>query len=81
MREYLEELKLKHPSLSSDVGFFSYNSFTGDVAEEICALRDPNGNLGMLQVDCSRENGKVDCTCCTSCRQPDEDGERKLIMN
>ena len=62
------------------MGFFSYNDFTGEVADSICDLRQPNGDLEMLQVDCARENGKVGCVCCTSCRQPDEDGERKLIL-
>lgn len=65
------------------VGFFSYNNFTGLVDEGICELREPEGNLGMLQVDCVGENPEVVCQCCSSCRQPEETGEslRKLVEN
>jgi hypothetical protein len=66
---------------NAGVGFFSYNDFSGKVSDGICVLREPNGNLEMLQVDCAHENEKVKCTCCSSCRQPEEDGERKLILN
>lgn len=68
-------------TFETEVGFFSYNNFSGQVSDEICALREPDGNLEMLQVDCAREDGTVECTCCSSCLQPEEDGERKLILN
>ena len=65
------------------IGFFSYNNLTGTVDKEICALREPNGNLGKLQVDCADEpTPKVECDCCTSCRQLDEQGAtRRMIEN
>jgi hypothetical protein len=88
-------LQLDHNNFSGDipseigqlehleVGFFSYNDFKGTVSSEICALRTPVGNLEKLQVDCSADesDAKVDCKCCSSCRQPDESGERKLIID
>ena len=44
----------------------SDNDITGEMPDEVCALRTP-GLLSVLVTDCAGENPEVICTCCSSC--------------
>ena len=56
--------------LHTGIAFLSVNALTGEMPEEVCALRNntsPGGVLGVLVTDCSGNPPEVDCPCCSSC--------------
>lgn len=46
---------------------FFGNNFVGDMPQEICESRVPNGALAALTADCFGTPPQVPCACCTAC--------------